>query len=81
MQDGVIETEELVSFIENVISTENRLKQLKLVAGLLIVFMGVFMAATFGLTYVVADMHKDTITMVRKVVHPSERTALVSDLS
>jgi hypothetical protein len=63
-QDGVIETEELVSFIESVISTENRLKQLKLIAGLLIVFMGVFMAATFGLTYVVADLHKDTISMV-----------------
>lgn len=62
-QDGVIETEELVSFIESVISTENRLKQLKLIAGLLIVFMGVFMAATFGLTYVVADLHKDTISM------------------
>lgn len=58
--DGVIETEELVTFIEDVISTENRLKHLKWIAYGLLAFTAIFMAATFGLTYMVADMHKDS---------------------
>mmetsp|Transcript_14415 Transcript_14415/g.43602 ORF Transcript_14415/g.43602 Transcript_14415/m.43602 type:complete len:198 (-) Transcript_14415:41-634(-) len=61
--DGVIETEELVTFIENVISTENRLKHLKWIAYGLLAFTAIFMAATFGLTYMVADMHKDSVSM------------------
>ena len=98
-----------MTFIEDVISTENRLKHLKWVpcthrpldsiadvgaaddargrldrwkgtwsaidlarplrccrwiAYGLLAFTAIFMAATFGLTYMVADMHKDSVAVV-----------------
>jgi hypothetical protein len=57
--DGIVDKEDLVSFIDQTISTEQRLRTVTWVATAAVVALVVFAGATFGLTYAVVDMAKD----------------------
>lgn len=48
-----------VSFIDQTINTEQRLRAVTWVATVAMVALVVFVGATFGLTYAVVDMAKD----------------------
>jgi len=57
-----------VSFIDQTISTEQRLRTVTWVATAAVVALVVFAGATFGLTYAVVDMAKDAQPAVRNLL-------------